>query len=472
MLPDDALLTVFDFCADVYEIEAWQTLVHVCRRWRRVVFGSPRRLKLRLVCTFRTPARDVLDIWPPLPLAIRCGYSIGNVDNIVAVLERGDRVGQIDLRDVSSSNLEHILAAMHGTFPRLAYLRLTSRDRIDETVPVLPDSFSGGSAPHLRYLWLERIPFPGLPKLLLSATRLVNLDLRDIPHSGYFSPQAMATALSAGTLLTSLRSLRLEFQSPRSRPDPASRCPPPPTRFVLPVLTEFWFKGVSEYLDDLVAQIDVPRLNFLDIDFFNQIIFDTPQFIQFISRTPALKALEEARVTFRDGAATVYLSPKTSFIEGLEVTILCRELDWQVSSLEQVCTLCLPPLSMLEDLYISEASFWVPEWPDNIENGLWLELLHAFAFVKNLYLSEEFARRIVPVLQELIVGGRTIEVWPTLGTIFLEGHHPSGPVQEGIGQFVATRQVRVTSHPIAVSHWDRSSYQHLRMGRFREVIYL
>ena len=80
-----------------------------------------------------------------------------------------------------------------------------------------------------------------------------------------------------------------------------------------------------------------------------------------------------------------------------------------------------------------------PEWPDNVENRLWMELLQPFTSVKNLYLSEEFARRIVPVLQE--VGGRTTEVLPTPETIFLEGPHPSGPVLEGIEQFVATRQV-------------------------------
>ena len=58
VLPDDVLLEIFDFYmnVDVFyedkrETEAWQTLVHVCRRWRYLVFGSPRRLNLRLCCT-------------------------------------------------------------------------------------------------------------------------------------------------------------------------------------------------------------------------------------------------------------------------------------------------------------------------------------------------------------------------------------------------------------------------------------
>ena len=40
-------------------IEAWQSLVHVCRRWRCLVFESPRRLNLRLVCAQGTPARQL-----------------------------------------------------------------------------------------------------------------------------------------------------------------------------------------------------------------------------------------------------------------------------------------------------------------------------------------------------------------------------------------------------------------------------
>ena len=90
-----------------------------------------------------------------------------------------------------------------------------------------------------------------------------------------------------------------------------------------------------------------------------------------------------------------------------------RELDWQVSSMEQVCTSCLPPLLNLEHLYIYENPRWRQHWQDNIENALWLELLHPFTSVKNLFLSKDIARRIVPALQEL-VGDRATEVLPTL----------------------------------------------------------
>ena len=472
MLPDEVLLTVFDFCVpdellkSKQEIEEWQTLVHVCQRWRSLVFGSPRRLNLRLVFRPTTPAKETLDVWPPLRLHIHCSdfHTTETVDNIIAVLERSDRVCYIA---ISLPSLEKVSTAMQKSFPELTGLLLSSRD---EMAPVVPDSFLGGSAPRLEFLLLHRISFPGLPKLLLSTTHLDYLYLDDIPHSGYISPDAMATALST---LINLRRLALEFQSPRSHPDLASRRPPPPTRLVLPSLTYFQFKGVTDYFDDLVTRIDTPLLGMLQIVFFNQIIFDTPQFIQFISRTPKLKVLEQAHIIFETRAAGIRLI-STSGQPEFCVKIPCEKLDWQVSSLEQVCSSCLPPLSMLEDLYIYQntipqiattdslvsAEHDIGNTLDNIENTLWLELLHPFTAVKNFYLSKQFAPHIMLALQELD-GGGTTEVLPTLQNIFLEDFQQSGPVHEAVGQFVAMRQV--TSHDIAVSRWDNLSQDKLRL---------
>ena len=308
-LPNDVLLEIFNFHGHYYNDyigvereKAWQTLVHVCRRWRSIVFGSPRHLNLQLVCTTTTPARDMLGVWPSLPLIVsHSGYQTGYEDNIIAALECRARIYRISLSILWGSELDIFLAAMQQPFPELKTLALLSyNDQINtKTVEVVPDSFLGGSAPRLEVLSLEGIPFPGLPKLLLSATHLVTLFLRHIPHSGYFSPDRMVTALST---LTSLSHLWLEFESPRSCPDTASRLLPPSTPSVLPVLAIFEFKGVSEYLDDLVACIDAPRLDTFEVTLFNDIVFDTPQLVRFIGHTPMSKALGTACISFYGGA--------------------------------------------------------------------------------------------------------------------------------------------------------------------------
>ena len=128
MLPDVVLLEIFDFYMDEEpddeELEAWHTLVHVCRSWRSVVFGSPRRLNLQLYCTHRTPVRQTLDVWPLLPIVIKV-YSVDRWDNgsILAALEHNDRISELVMFDIPSSETEKALAALQQPFPALTYLQ-------------------------------------------------------------------------------------------------------------------------------------------------------------------------------------------------------------------------------------------------------------------------------------------------------------------------------------------------------------
>ncbi len=453
ILPDDVLLDIFDFYMDMIpsywnktEIEAWQLLVHVCRQWRSLIFRSPRRLNLRLFCTPGTPARDTLDVWPALPLLIGgyMGYmsSLSDADGIIVALGQSNRVCLVDLLGLVDWQLKKVLAAMQAPFPKLTRLELISHG---ETQLVAPDAFLGGSAPRLRLFQLDGIPFPGLPKLLLSATDLVHLELSNIPHSGYISPEAMATLLS---VLSSLKTLHLQFLSPRSHPDWESRRPPPPKCSVIPALDHFTFKGVIDYLEDLVTFIDAPQLNRLHISFFNQIDFDGPRLAQFISRTPILR-YNDVHVQFDNMAAWVRL-PSPVPVKEPTIRISCKESDWQLSSVAQVCNSCLPPLSMIEDLYI-ERGFSRLVWKNGAigENTLWLELLLPFPAVENLYLSKVFARRIAAALEE-IVG---TELLPSLRNIFVEaqGRKPLVQFRKNIRKFVAARQL--SGHSITVSIW-------------------
>ena len=399
----------------------------------------------------------ILDVWPPLPLIIHDSYNILNstssLDNIISALEHNDRVSQIKLTYLTSPDFGYVTvsAAMQKPFPELTDLHL---GEFVYCLPILPDSFLGGTAPRLRSLRLCDVPFPGLPRLLSSATHLVDLDLFNIPRSGYIPPEVMAASLSA---LTCLEFLRLRFRHPRPRPALESQNPPPPTRAILPNLTKILFKGSSDYLEEILARIDAPQLDELHTSFFNQTIFDTPQLFQFISQRPTLSAPEQGHIAFSSWAINVRFTSQTSDnLNGvLSMEIRCTASEWQLSSLEQVCASSLPPVSTLQDLYIFEDREYPPRWQDDVENTLWVDLLRPFVAVKNLYLSDEYASvRIAPALQELVGEGMT-EILPTLENIFLEGFQPSGSLHEGMEKFVAAR--RLTSRPVAVFPWDKDS---------------
>ena len=196
-----------------------------------------------------------------------------------------------------------------------------------------------------------------------------------------------------------------------------------------------------------------PRLDNLFIAFFHQLIFDIPQLTQFISRTPKFKTFGQARVVFTHRQVSVVL-PRT-FDGALELAVLCREPDWQLSSLAQVCRLSFPQalISTVKQLYIYlRIVFPHLYWQDDFESSQWLELFHQLTAVTDLFLSRESVPCVVPALQEL-VGERVPGVLPALQTFFLEESLTSGPVQEVIERFVTGRQL--ANHPITISRWER-----------------
>jgi hypothetical protein len=360
-----------------------------------------------------------------------------------AAIVHPNRIREITLFHLTGSQLQRLATRMQEQFPALIHLALSS---VYPGYDTLPDGLLGGSAPRLQSLGLNSVAFPALPKFLMSATDLVYLTLVRIPHSGCISPEAIIAGLA---VMANLKSVIIEFQSPLSRPERERRRPPPPTRTVLPALTHFQFQGVSEYLEFLVARIDTPRLDSIKIIFFHQLIFEIPQLSQFMRRTTRFQAKNEAHVSF-DKFGT-HIGYSLLSIRESSLKISCRKLDWQLSSLAQVLTTFFPSIHLVEHLYIYESIPAPPQWQDDIENMQWLEILEPFTAVKNLYLSEGLAPHVVPALQELVGSGMTV-VFSTLQNIFLEGHQPSGPILEGIGKFVAARQL--SGHPMTVFPWE------------------
>ena len=458
-LPDDVLLETFEFYLDKddadeiddgHDYDGWQTLVHVCRRWRCIVFASPRRLDLKLFCT---PQRSVnsktLDIWPALPIVISAEdmHSEEDVTNVISALRHHNRVCKINYynKQLQDSFLG-AFAAIDEPFPELTSLKLLS---FGKNEPALPDSFLGGSAPHLRSLDLNGIPYPSIGRLLSSTTNLVRLSLYRIPRSGYIAPETIVPCLS---MLPRLKLLVLHFQYPRSRAQRESRHPPPLTRVVFPTLAILKFHGDIEYLEDIVSQIETPILDKATFWFFNQLVFDTPLLGHFIRRTETFMTIHTARMQILRHSIVVILPGLGESADDDQVVlylcISCEPLDWQLSALTQVLNSFLSSLRTVESLEIEVCH---EDWQDEIEVTQWQELLHLFTFVRDMTpLSKNSVRLVAPPLQDL-AGERATEVLPALQNLFLTtGSQPSGPVKEGIDQFIATR--RLHGHPVTVHY--------------------
>ena len=384
VLPDDALLGIFDFyVAQAGKIEAWFILVHVCQRWRNIVLAYPRRLNLRLLCTKGRPVRKMLDVWPKLPIVV-----MDDADDIITALRYRDRVCQINLRFLPPSLWDKFIQMMQESFPMLTRLRIGSRMQSAAVPVVLPDSFLGGFAPHLQELNLRHVRFPALPKLLLSANYLVDLSLWNIPHSGYISPEVLASCLSS---LTMLKEFRLKFDPddfPQSLPDRASRLPSSSICVDLPALILFHFWGMNDYLEDFVARINAPLLRKLAMKFIDNLLFDISQLTRFIGRIEIFKVLDRAQVFSRDEFVTIIL-----YMQELGFDDPNLLLELRLSPLVQICSSSLLPLSSSEDLVIAvDCDFpLLSQDESDTENTQWLEILKPFISGEFVAIRETFA---------------------------------------------------------------------------------
>ena len=447
MLPGNVLLEIFDFYrGDPASIIAnsssdrwrWRTLTQVCRKWRNLVFTSPRRLDLRVVCSDTTPTRTSLDIWPPFPIIVICLTHLNTscengVENIMAALEHYDRTCEIYIMNINGSALEKLANVMNGPFPALTAFTLWASG---ESAPVFTEKFLGGSAPpRLRSLNIRGIPFPTFPTFILSATYLVDLNLLDIPTPGHAPPDIMATCLAA---LPNLKHLTFGFRSPLSRPERTS--PPPPKRAALSTLAHLSFSGVSEYLEDFLARIDTPLINRLVVAFFMDLVFDIPRLYGFARHMERSKPFKQAKIEFSGPVIKITFGSPTRFA----LEIRCERPDWQLSSIVQIFSRQLPILSHIERLELRESPWEYIRWkgdPD-LDSLLWLELFHLFIAVQSLYVPP-----IAAAFQKL-TEGVAMEMFPVLRNIVLEGFQPSGPVYETIRSFVAARQS--SGHPVAI----------------------
>ena len=385
------------------------------------MFTSSRHLHLELLCTHGTPVEKDLGYLPSFPIVISFLNHLldGDGDGIIAALEHRDRIRAVEIK-VPHSLFEELATAMQEPLPALTHLLLES-DRFVE-MPTLPDTFLGGSAPLLEAISVAGISFPAAPTLLSSARNLVDVDLREMPPSGYILPEAMVASLAA---LPKLKYLNLEFEWGMSYDD---RIRLPSTRTVLPALTRFFFDGLFEYLEDFVAQIDAPQLDFLHIWYLEQAEgtdYQIPQLSRFVDRSEILKSSRCRR-------ADVLIEPCTGIIE-----LSRRGQPFRLSIQEDVMGQVVDQLSILlsnvDRLFIRSAKGL--KGRATLGAGIrWLELFRSFTAVKVLSIDDELSCYI-PLALNSVTDERAAEVLPALKLLCLENESMTS-----MKKFVAARQ--------------------------------
>ena len=156
--------------------------------------------------------------------------------------------------------MKKVVTAMQKPFPSLVNLDLLCSS---DSFRAIPKKFLGGSAPSLQHLSLSSVSSTHLPTLLLAARNLVTLALYDIPPLNDYIPESLARLLATLTCLTTF-SISCYVNIPL---DQWQSPPGPPMRAILPALTRLDYTGRSKYLEDFLAQVDMPRVYCITIEY-------------------------------------------------------------------------------------------------------------------------------------------------------------------------------------------------------------
>ena len=425
--------------------------MHVCRRWRELVFASPRRLNLRIPCTRRNLVVKNLGIWPAVPIDVDDNdlqWNITQDDNILAALKHVDRVYHVRL-SLSDLQALKMATAMQEPFPVLTRLFLTSEWDDDAPTPSLPANFLGGSVPRLQAIGLCSISYPALPTLLLSASDLVKLDLKNIPLTGLISPEAIVAPLAA---LPKLEIFVMEFARHAyyyDRDRVVGR--PPITRTILPALAYFVFRGGCKYLEDLVGRIDGPRLNHISITTpYRPVGFQVAQLSRFIDQSvgPELAQWRNAEVSFSYYRVDFHFFHRPDDSGQDRTTVISyKPIHWGDT---QVLSQLPVTLSNVVHLQITSSPD-INVRADQVDLSIpFFQLIRQFPAMQTLLIDSRlswFAASILGHTPEVMM----IEAFPSLELLCLEECYYQHSLR--VDKFVAAR--RHSDHPVTIVNTNK-----------------
>jgi hypothetical protein len=416
----------------------WYKLAHVCQRWRNIIFGSASYLGVSLVCTYGTPVADMLAHSPPLPLIIHYAMkgrhitTTNDKQGILFALKQRDRVLRVRLSTLDTSLLEKIIAVMDEEFPILEYLIIEPPSEDNRTMLTFPETLQ---APHLRLLVLRGFALPTGSRLLTTAVGLVTLNLVMVHPSTHFHPNTLVQWIS---LMPQLETLAIYFKfSIHSRDVVVQHTHTPIIAPVtLPNLHFFQFHGVSTYLEALVHRITTPRLEKLNIEFFNQLTFSVPCLLEFMNTTENLR-FDTAAFRFSDRRVRVQVSCRGETGYAFCIRVYCWHLDWQVSSVAQISNLLGQMFSAVEHLSLEhEFHGRSSEEHNEVDRTEWRKLLGPFRNVKTFRIENRLVKDLSLSLK-LEGGELPLELLPELQELTYSG---SGDTGDAFTSFVDARR--------------------------------
>lgn len=369
---------------------------------------------------------------PPLPLIVRFSPDSLHLESISLALQHHDRVKSIEIRQWSQSSTE-MLTQLDKPFPMLEALSLHSSSYATHMLP------RNLVAPHLHSLFLLYVPISAVSPLLTNATNLISLTIALIPTYADLTPEYLVELISSlpqlADLSTTFLPLTPEGLTPLSRTQSI--------RVVHPSLWMFTYCGVNDYLENLLALIGTPLLQYFCATCYWHDTCTFSRLSDFLRTTQYLH-FGTAEVSIRPTKLSIaYLPAQPSaspslphFSFSIDETYDSRS---QVTSLVQICAATGPILPTVEGLILrSDNDRGILKF----SNEQWHAFLRSFGGVRTFRTEATLAEglsdvlhpnngapaeELLPRLSELVVvSEKDVTHGPLLSVINarrLAGHH-------------------------------------------------
>ena len=371
---------------------------------------------------------------PPLPLAIDYTRDVdaGNKEGAILALKQRDRIRRVRL-NLPATILQKLLVTLDGEYPILEYLVIMPWTRDYRTVLKIPDTLQ--ELP-LRHLTLRGFSIPIGSRLLTTAIGLVTLCLLVDHPSAYFYPNTLLNWLS---FMPQLETFVILFSFAIPNHDVMEQLTHTPISTPVTLLNLRWFafRGVGAYLEALVHRITTPRLEKLELRFFNQPTYSNPRLQQFVNRTSNLR-FDSVKFEFSGEKVlvTLYLREEAE-IFSIRMHVDCWHLDWQVSSVTQISNSLSQMFSATEHLTLEYAAHSrSSEEHNEVDRTEWRKLLSSFSKVKTILIDDELVKGVSHCL-ESDDGGLPLDLLPELEELTYSG---SGDTGNPFTSFINARQ--------------------------------
>ena len=304
-------------------------------------------------------------------------------EDVLLALQHRDRVRRIRMQ-ITNPDLEPLIMAMDGVFPRLEYLVITPPTE-HFTSLTLPSTFH---APHLRHLMLLDTRFPIASPSLATPAGLVTLSLRWSNISTFLLPDELLQRLSLVPRLEMLQ-ISLDFPVFDDNVEKQMSHAPIMTDVALPNLRNFAFEGDTAYFEALLPWMTVPLLEKLNLMFFREHTFHAPHLLQLLT-VAASPRFSFADLTFYDEFLSLTAYSRGS--AGLSFSVLYLDkgtYHHQIDSAVQLFSSLGTLFSAVEYLTLGYNRSSGSEVQDaDSDRTRWHKLLRAFPNVKSLRIED------------------------------------------------------------------------------------